>query len=82
MLTLCASFLKSVSTSISTLLEPNNAKSTVILWKLNTRNFFPTVRHDGFHYVRALAELFMFPALKSFFLSRAKPPYVIKIFFK
>jgi hypothetical protein len=49
---------KIIYISISTLFEPNNSKSTVILWKLNTKNFFPTVRHNGFHYFQALAELF------------------------
>jgi hypothetical protein len=53
-------------------------KSTVILWKLNTRNFFPTVRQDSFHYVRVI--IHMFPALKLFFLAQVKSPKMIGLF--
>jgi hypothetical protein len=42
----------------SVLFELHNERSIVILRTLNTRNYFPTFRHDGFCNVWALAEWF------------------------
>jgi hypothetical protein len=42
----------------SALFELNNERSIVILRTRNTRNYFPTFKHDGFYNVWALAEWF------------------------
>ena len=76
MLTLSTSSLKSINISISTLFYTNNWKIAVILLILNIKkNWFLTVRHDGFHYVRVVAEWFTFFQLwNHFFCLRPNHP--------
>jgi hypothetical protein len=81
-LTMNVSSIKSTSSSTATMYKPNNWNSTVILWTLNKRkNFSHSSTWWLSIYLSISRMIHIFPALKSMFLSQAKPPKMINFFF-